>query len=116
MEQVFDDPMTNSMAIFKFLITMPGEGTIFIFGSWVCVADTQGGFSSHLGDFAHPEIIQPSVTNSSARISNQMRMLSLDQEEIQSDNFFNLVKDSEISHNLLANIKREATDARRDLR
>ena len=104
------------MAIFKFLITMPGEGTTFIFGSWVCVADAQGGFSSHLGDFAHPEIVQPSVTNSAARISNQMRMLYLDQEEIQSENFFNLENDSKISHNSFATKKREGTDARRDLR
>jgi hypothetical protein len=36
------------MAIFKFPITMAEEGTTSIFGSWVCVADAPGGFSSHL--------------------------------------------------------------------
>jgi predicted rRNA methylase YqxC with S4 and FtsJ domains len=59
---------------------MPKEGITFIFGSWICVANAQGGFDSHLNDSVHLEVIQPSVINSADEIPNQMRRLSLDQK------------------------------------
>jgi hypothetical protein len=39
-----EDPPANSMASFKFTYAVPPQGTTFIFGSWVCVADGAGNF------------------------------------------------------------------------
>ena len=36
------------MATFAFSTMAPPQGAIFIFGSWVCVANGSGGFDSHL--------------------------------------------------------------------
>jgi hypothetical protein len=38
----------NSMASFDFIRAMLDEGTTFIFGSWICVANGSGGFNSYL--------------------------------------------------------------------
>jgi hypothetical protein len=34
---------------------VPAEGTTFIFGSWICIDDGIGGFSSHLANSREPE-------------------------------------------------------------
>jgi hypothetical protein len=44
------DPLENSMAIFKFPSPVLPEGTTFVFGSWVCVANGAGGFHRHIVD------------------------------------------------------------------
>jgi hypothetical protein len=36
------------MASFKFTIDVPPQGTMFVFGSWVCVADGAGSFHRFL--------------------------------------------------------------------
>ena len=78
---------------------MPKEGRTFIFGSWVCVADAQGGFRSHLDDSVDLEIVHPSIASNDSKLSNQIGKLSLDDlEEIQSENFFNLEKASKTTH------------------
>jgi len=100
--QVSDDPLVNAMVIFKFPIIMLKEGTTFIFGSWICVANAQGGFDSHLNDSFHPVIIQSGIISNTDKISDQMRRLSFDQEEIQSEDFFYLEKDLKNSHDLLS--------------
>jgi hypothetical protein len=38
----------NSMASFNFSSTVLDEGTTFILNSWICVANSLGGFNSHL--------------------------------------------------------------------
>jgi hypothetical protein len=43
-------PIDNSMALLSFTSTMPDKGTTLIYGSWVCVANGLGGFTSHLVD------------------------------------------------------------------
>jgi hypothetical protein len=48
-------PSENSIASFSFICTMLDEGTTFIFGSWICVANGSGGFNSHLADSRKPE-------------------------------------------------------------
>jgi hypothetical protein len=48
-------PLENSMASLSFTSTMLDEGTIFIFGSWICIANGLGGFNSHLVDSRNPE-------------------------------------------------------------
>jgi hypothetical protein len=40
----------NSMASFKFTRLVPSQGTTFVFGSWVCVADGAGSFRRFLVD------------------------------------------------------------------
>jgi hypothetical protein len=50
-----EDPLANSMASFNFTSAVPQEGTTFIFGSWVCVADGAGNFRWHLIDNTKPE-------------------------------------------------------------
>ena len=46
-----DNPLVNLLAILNSTIVLE-EGTIFIFGSWTCIANGFGGFTSHL---AKPE-------------------------------------------------------------
>jgi hypothetical protein len=38
------------MASFSFTNIVLNEGTTFIFGSWICIANGLGGFNSHLAD------------------------------------------------------------------
>jgi hypothetical protein len=47
-----EDPLENSMALFKFPNPMLLEGTTFVFGSWACVADGAGNFCRHIVDDA----------------------------------------------------------------
>jgi hypothetical protein len=43
------------MASFNFTSVVLDEGTTFIFGSWICVANGSGGFNSHLANSKKPE-------------------------------------------------------------
>jgi hypothetical protein len=43
------------MASFNFTSAVLDEGTTFIFGSWICVANGLGGFNSHLANSKEPE-------------------------------------------------------------
>jgi hypothetical protein len=45
-----EHPPENSMASFNFTSAVLDEGTTFIFGSWICVANGLGGFNSHLAN------------------------------------------------------------------
>jgi hypothetical protein len=45
-----EDPPVNSMASFKFTSAVPPQGTTFVFGSWVCVADGVGNFHRFIID------------------------------------------------------------------
>jgi hypothetical protein len=38
------------MTPFRFTSTMLDEGTTFIFGSWICIANSLGDFNGHLAD------------------------------------------------------------------
>jgi hypothetical protein len=38
------------MASFKFIRSVPSQGTTFVFGSWVCIADGVGNFPQFLVD------------------------------------------------------------------
>jgi hypothetical protein len=39
-----EDPSANSMASFKFTSVVPPQGMMFVFGSWVCIAEGAGNF------------------------------------------------------------------------
>jgi hypothetical protein len=41
-----EHPPENSMASFNFTDAVLDEGTTFIFGSWICVANGLGGFKA----------------------------------------------------------------------
>jgi hypothetical protein len=45
-----EDPLASSMASFKFIRSVPSQGTTFVFGSWVCIADGVGNFRRFLFD------------------------------------------------------------------
>jgi hypothetical protein len=45
-----EDPPANPMASFKFTSAVPPQGTTFVFGSWVCVADGAGNFRRFIVD------------------------------------------------------------------
>jgi hypothetical protein len=45
-----EDPPANLMASFKFTSAVPPQGTMFIFGSWVCIADGAGNFHRFIID------------------------------------------------------------------
>jgi hypothetical protein len=50
-ERVFiEHPPENSMASLSFTSTVLNEGTAFIFDSWICIANSSGGFNSHVVD------------------------------------------------------------------
>jgi hypothetical protein len=49
-----DDPLANSMASFN-SAAIPKEGSTFVFGSRICVANGQGGFNSHVANPRKPE-------------------------------------------------------------
>jgi hypothetical protein len=50
-----EHPPENLMASFNFTSAILDEGTTFIFGSWICVANDLGGFNSHLANSRKPE-------------------------------------------------------------
>jgi hypothetical protein len=45
-----EDPPSNSMASFQFTKLVLSQGTTFVFGSWVCIADGEGNFHRFLID------------------------------------------------------------------
>jgi hypothetical protein len=45
-----EHPPANSMASFQFTRLVPSQGTTFVFGSWVCIADGVGSFRRFLVD------------------------------------------------------------------
>jgi hypothetical protein len=53
--EFIEHPLENSMASVSFTNTMLDEGTIFVFGSWICVTNSLGGFNSHLANSRKPE-------------------------------------------------------------
>jgi hypothetical protein len=52
-------PLENSMASLSFTSTILDEGTTFVFGSWICVANGLGGFNSRLADSRKLEASTP---------------------------------------------------------
>jgi hypothetical protein len=48
-------PLENSMASLSFTSTMLNEGTTFVFGSWICITNSLGGFNSYLVNSRKPE-------------------------------------------------------------
>jgi hypothetical protein len=54
-----EHPPENSMASFSFTSTLLDEGTTFIIGSWICIANSSGGFNGHLVDSRKPEASTP---------------------------------------------------------
>jgi hypothetical protein len=55
-----EDPPANSMASFKFTNPVLPEGTMFIFVSWVCVADGMGDFHRFTIDVMKPKTVATS--------------------------------------------------------
>jgi hypothetical protein len=55
-----EDPPANSMASFKFTSAVLPEGTMFVFGSWVCVADGAGDFCRLTIDVMKPKTLAAS--------------------------------------------------------
>jgi hypothetical protein len=49
-EVFIEHPSANSLTFFNFTSVVLIEGTTFIFGSWVCVADGAGNFRRHFID------------------------------------------------------------------
>jgi hypothetical protein len=74
-----EHPPENSMALFSFTSTVLDEGTMFIFGSWICVANGSGGFNSHL---ANSRKLEASAANECSHldefIDNRDELLLLD--------------------------------------
>jgi hypothetical protein len=50
-----EHPPKNSMVSFDFTSAVLDEGTTFIFGTWICIANGSGGFNSHLANFRESE-------------------------------------------------------------
>jgi hypothetical protein len=58
-----EHPPENSMASFNFTSAVLDEGTTFIFGSWICVANGLGGFNSHLANSRELEVSSSSQSS-----------------------------------------------------
>ena len=94
---ISNDPSTNPMATFNFSTAMPEEATTFIFGSWICVDNGQGGFHSHLADTLEPKIDQLGIPDSATELADNLNKIqffylleersSNDQENIQPETF-----------------------------
>jgi hypothetical protein len=54
-----EHPPENSMASLSFISIVLDKDTTFIFGSWICIANSLGGFNSHLVDSKKPEASTP---------------------------------------------------------
>ena len=54
------------MATFAFSTMAPPQGTTFVFGSWVCVANGSGGFDSHL---TNPPTLKATTLKSSNKLT-----------------------------------------------
>jgi hypothetical protein len=59
-----EHPLENSMVSLSFTSNVLDEGTTFIFGSWICIANGLAGFNSHLVDSTKSE------TSAATRRSN----------------------------------------------
>ena len=91
------------MATFNFSTAIARRWYNFIFRSWICVANGQGGFHSHLADAIEPKIDQLGVPDSATELADNLSKIlfsdlleelsSNDQENIQSKIFFDLEKD-----------------------
>jgi hypothetical protein len=55
------------MVSLSFISVVPDEGTMFTFGSWVCITNGLGGFNNHL---ANPKKLEASAPTSSRNIDN----------------------------------------------
>jgi hypothetical protein len=71
-----EDPSASSMASFKFIRSIPSQGTTFIFGSWVCVADGVGNFRRFLVDM-RPKISAADSCNDLDKFINGLDNLPL---------------------------------------
>jgi hypothetical protein len=58
-----EHPPENSMTSLSFTSTVLDEGTTFIYGSWICVANGLGGFNSHLVNPTKPEASTPTQSS-----------------------------------------------------
>jgi len=104
---ISNDPVVKSMAFTNSAFILE-EGTILIFGSWVYVADGQGGFSSHLADSQGPRINPLPSSGNSDHLADHFSKIqlfdsikksipdldptSVGQEDIQSGTHFNQEK------------------------
>ena len=69
------------MASFNFSFPAIDAGTTFVFGSWVCIANGSGGFSSHL---INPSNTKPSQKEQLGEITSVEILLPGIDEEIES--------------------------------
>ena len=65
----------SSMATFAFSTMAPPQGAIFVFGSWICVADGSDGFVSHLTNPPTLKAITSESSNKLGRSDNHGIML-----------------------------------------
>jgi hypothetical protein len=65
--EFIEHPLENSMASFNFTSAVLDEGMTFIFGSWICVANSLGGFNSHL---ANSKELEASLSTSSSNLDD----------------------------------------------
>jgi hypothetical protein len=88
-----EHPTENSMAPFDFISAMLNEGTTFIFGSWICVANGLGGFNSHLANSKEPKASSSTLSSDLDKfIDNLDDLLFLDlAQQIENMLVFNVV-------------------------
>jgi hypothetical protein len=72
-----EHPPENSMASLSFTSTVLDEGTTFVFGSWICVANGLGGFNSRLVDSRKPEASTPTQSSNFDYFINDLDELLL---------------------------------------
>jgi hypothetical protein len=76
------------MASLSFTSTVLDEGTILIFGSWICVANGLSGFNSHLVDSKKPEASTPTRHNDLDEFIDNLNKLLLPDLVLQIEKMF----------------------------
>jgi hypothetical protein len=87
-----EDPPANSMASFKFTSAVLPEGTTFIFGSWVCVADGAGNFRRFTIDVMKPKTLAASFHSELDEFVDNLDDLSThgSARKIEEESIFNV--------------------------
>jgi hypothetical protein len=110
-----EHPPKNSMASFYFTSTMLDEGTTFIFGSWICVANGLVGFNSNLANSRKLEASTPTRSNNLDKFIDSLNELLLPDHAEEIETMF--IFDANSTHAapgllvLDSNLSRDATQS-----
>jgi hypothetical protein len=90
------------MASFNFSSAVLDEGTTFIFGSWICVANGLDGFNSHLVNSRKPEASTSTQSSDLNKFIDNLDELLLPDLAPQIEKMFDNYSDSNEEYSSLS--------------